>query len=311
MWQLSRSTSSDGQEQVHVDEVILSPEEMQRLGAWYVPSPFLDDLNRFAEALSSIERVAMTEVAGRPAYVLRGQLFGFGQPGAGNHIEPVTSTVQLVVDAETFWVLGRTERVPGTGQQEAMVAGLVQRTRRFAILSPERVPVNTFDFTPPPEAEVRTVEGFSDYYAPTSGIVDLEDVFKLTRFAPVLPSNVPPDLKQRSVFHYQGPGRASALSIVYSGRPGRQAHLRQYEHAGILEQAARAVTVGEGKGWLMPDPMYGHKFSLHLVEPGLDTVPRGRRWPGGVELDAWGLSLEEAVMMLASLEPYTGDESGD
>ena len=308
MWQLSRSTSSDGQEQIQVDEILLSPEEMQRLGSWYVPSPFLDDLNRFAEALSGMERVAMTEVAGRPAYVLRGQLFGFGQPGAGNRIEPVTSTVQLVVDAETFWVLGRTERVPGTGQQKEMVAGLVQRTRRFAILSPERVPANTFDFTPPPEAEVRTVEGFSAYYAPTSGIVDLEDVFKLTRFAPVLPSNVPPDLKQRSVFHYQGPGGASAFGIVYWGRPGRQAHLRQYEHAGIMEQAARAVAVGDWQGWLMSDPMYGHKFSLHLVEPGPDTGPRGRRWPGGVELDAWGLSLDEAVTMLASLEPYKSDQ---
>jgi hypothetical protein len=253
----------------------------------------------------------MTEVAGRPAYVLRGQLFGLGRPGEGNHIEPVTSTVQLVVDAKTFWVLGRTERVPRAGQQNEVVAGLVQHTRRFAILSPERVPANTFDFTPPPEAEVRTVQGIGEYFAPTIGIVDLEDIVRLTRFVPVLPSNVPPDLEQRSVFHYQGPNQASAFGIVYWGRPGRQALLRQYENAEILEQAARAVAVGEKQGWLMPDPIYGHKFSLHLVEPGPDTGPRDQRWPGGVELDAWGLSLDEAVMMLASLEPYAGDESGD
>jgi hypothetical protein len=304
MWQLSRSTSADGQEQIQVDEVILSPEEMQRLGSWYVPSPFLDDLNRFAEALSGIERVAVTEVAGRPAYVLRGQLFGFGQPGAGNRMEPVTSTVQLVVDAETFWVLGRTERVPGTGHQKETVAGIVQRTRRFAIVSPERVPANTFGFTPPPAAEVRTVKGISDYYAPISSVVDLEDTVKLTRFAPVVPSNVPPDLRQHSVIHYRGPGQSSAIDIVYWGRPGRQAHLRQYEQAGSLEQAARVVAVGERQGWLVPDPIYGHRFSLHLIEPG----PRDRRWPGDVELDAWGLSLDEAVAMLASLEPYKSDQ---
>ncbi len=307
MWQLSRSISDDGHEGIHVDEIILSPEEMQKLGSWYVPSPFLDDLDRLTDVLNSVEKTAEIEVAGRPAYVLRGQLFGFGQPSEGNRIDPVTSTVQLVVDAETYWVLGRTERVPGGEQQTEVVAGVVQRTRRFQVLSPELVPRDTFDFTPPPGAEVRTVEGIGDYYAPASDAIGLEDAARLTSFTLVLPSSLPPDLEARPLFHYQGSGTAGTFGIVYLGQPGRQAYLQEYGQARPLGRAARVVAVGKMQGWLVPDPIDGQQFSLHLVEPQPDLGPDGRPWPASVELQVWGLSLDEAVAMLASLEPYRGD----
>jgi outer membrane lipoprotein-sorting protein len=325
MWQLSRSVSAGGSEQIQVDEIILSPAEMQGLSSWYVPSPFLDDLGRFTDVPSSVERVADIEVAGRRAYVLSGQLFGFGQPGVGNRIDPVTSTVQLIVDAETYWVLGRTERVPGAGQQKDVVAGIVQRTRRFALLSLEQVPPNAFDFTPPPEAKVRRVEGIGGYYAPISDAIGLEDAAKLTGFSLVLPSDLPSDLRPRPFFRYtcpgghapgnrgcegQGSGQAGTFGIVYLGRPGRQAYLLEYEQAQPLRQAARVVAAGKRQAWLVPDPIGGHAFSLHLLERQPEPGPDGRRWPGGVELHVWGLSLNEAVAMLASMQPYRGDEEG-
>ncbi len=78
--------------------------------------------------------------------------------------------------------------------------------------------------------------------------------------------------------------------------------LLEYERAQPLEQAARAVNIGQGQGWLVPDPIDAHKFSLHLVEPRGGQEGDGRSWPGSVELHAWGLALDEAVAMLASLQ---------
>jgi outer membrane lipoprotein-sorting protein len=311
MWQLSRTVSQDGHERVQVDEIILSSEEMRELASWYVPSPFLDDLDRFAEVLDNVELVREIEVAGRPAYVLRGQLFGFGWPVQGSRIDPVTSTVQLVVDAETYWLLGRAERVPLTGGQGAIAAGLTQRTRRFEILSPEQVPPEAFSLVPPPGAEVRTVEGIAGYYAPASDAIGLDEAAALTSFSLVLPSKLPHDLKARPSFRHtcpsgqcQGPGRAGIFGIVYLGQPGRQAFLLEYEQARLPGRAARLVAVGDQQGWLAPDPIDGRKFSLYLVEPEPDVGPDGRPWPRTVELQVWGLSLDEAVGMLASLEPY-------
>jgi hypothetical protein len=276
-----------------------------------VPSPFLDDLDRFAEVLDNVELVSEIEVAGRPAYVLRGQIFGFGWPVQENRIDPVTSTVQLVVDAETYWLLDRAERVPMVGGEGAIAAGLTQRTRRFEILSPEQVPPDAFTFVPPPGAEVRTVEGIAGYYAPASDAIGLDEAATLTSFSLVLPSELPHDLQARPSFRYtcpggqcQGPGRAGMFSIIYLGQPGRQAFLLEYAQARLPGRAARLVAVGDKQGWLAPDPIDGRKFSLYLVEPEPDTGPDGRPWPRTVELQVWGLSLDEAVAMLASLEPY-------
>jgi hypothetical protein len=299
---------------VQVDEIILSSDEMRELASWYVPSsPLTDDLERFAEVLGSVEKVAEIEVAGRPAYVLRGQLFGFGWPGQGSRIDPVTSTVQLVVDAETYWLLDRAERVPAVGGGGDVAAGFTQRTRRFEILAPEQVPSDAFDFVPPPDAQVRTVEGIADYYAPSPDAIGLEEAAAVTSFTVVLPSDLPDDLKPRPYFRYtcpsgqcqaQGPGRAGTFGIVYLGRPGRQAFLLEYEGLQLPGRAARLVAVGQKQGWLVRDSVDGRKFSLYLFEPQPSVGPDGRPWPRSVELQVWGLSLDEAVAMLASLEPY-------
>jgi hypothetical protein len=211
------------------------------------------------------------------------------------------------VDAETYWVLGRTERVPSVSLGGEVITGIAQRTTRFAILSPERVPANTFDFTPPADAEVRTIKGINDFFVSSASSVELAVLSELTHFAPALPSDMPLDLKQGAAVHYQQPGQGGAFGIFYWGAPGRRAQLREYEQAEILDEAARAVAVGEKQGWLVADPIYGRKFSLHLADPGPGTASPGQSWPGAVELDAWGLSLDEAVTMLTSLEPYTGD----
>jgi hypothetical protein len=308
MWQLSRTFSDDGHERIHVDEIILSAEEMQELGSWYVPSPFLDDLDRFTQVLDRVEKVAEVDVGGRPAYVLRGQLYGLGQPGEGDRIAPVTSTVQLIVDAETYWVLGRDERVPRVGAEQEVFAGIVQRTRRFEILSPDAVPSDTFGFTPPAGAEVRSVQGIAGYYAPSPDAIGLDEAAALTSFTLVLPAELPEDLNPRSFFRFTGPGQAGTFGIVYLGDVGRQALLLEYAQAQLLGRAARLVTIGEKQGWLVPDPIDGHKFSLHLIEPEPAPGPDGRPWPGGLELQVWGLSLQEAVAMLASLEPYPTGE---
>lgn len=304
MWQLSRTVLDDGRERVQVDEIILSPDEMKELASWYVPSPFLDDLDRFGEVLDNVELVGEIDVAGRSAYVLRGQLFGFGRPGQGSRIDPVTSTVQLVVDAETYWLLGRAERAPTAGDEVAVAAGFTQCTRRFEIFSPDQAPPDAFSFVAPPGAEVRTVQGIAGYYAPTPGAIGLDEAAALTSFSLVLPSELPDDLQPRPSFQYQGPGLAGAFGILYLGQAGRQAFLLEYEQARALGRAARLVEVGDKQGWLVTDPIDGRKFSLYLVEPQPAIGPDGRPWPQTIELQVWGLTLDEAVMMLASLEPY-------
>jgi hypothetical protein len=304
MWQLSRSVTSDGREATRVDEIVLSPQEMEELASWLVPSPFLDDLDRFTDVLGDVERVAEIEIAGRSAFVLRGQLFGFGQPGAGNRIDPVTSTVQLLIDADSYWVLGRIERLPGVGGAGGTVAGTVQRTRRFELLPLEQVPQDAFSFSPPPGAEVRTVNGIAGYYAPTPDAIGLDEAVQLTSFTLVLPSRLPGDLQPRPFFQYQGPGPAATFSIVYLGTLGRQAFLLEHQEALPLARATRMVQVGQKRAWLAPDPIDGRKFSLYLIDPQPDQGPDGRPWPGGIELQVWGMSVDEAVGMLASLQPY-------
>jgi hypothetical protein len=311
MWQLSRTDGGEAQGQTQVTEIILSPEEMRELGSWYVPSPFLDDLDRFTQVLDKVEKVAEIEVAGRPAYVLQGRLYGFGRPGEGKRIEPVTSTVQLIVDSETYWVLGRDERVPRVGAEQAIFAGVVQRTRQFEILARDRVPAGTFGFTPPPGAEVRTVQGIAGYYAPSPDAIGLQEAAALTSFTLVLPAELPEDLYPRPFFRFTGPGQAGTFGIVYLGDAGRQAFLLEYAQAQPLGRAARLVAIGEKQGWLVPDPIDGHKFSLYLIDPEPAPGPDGRPWPGGLELQVWGLSLEEAVAMLASLEPYPTGATGE
>ena len=166
------------------------------------------------------------------------------------------------------------------------------------------MPSHVFAFTPPVGAEVRTSQGIADYYAPSADAIGLEEAATLTSFTLVLPSELPDDLKPRPNFRYTGPGRAGTFGIVYLGHAGRQAFLLEFERARALGRAARMVAVGQKQGWLVPDPIDGHKFSLYLMEPEPDPGPDGRPWPGGVELQAWGLSLDEAVAMLVSLEPY-------
>jgi hypothetical protein len=310
MWQAARTTAEGEQDEVQVDQILLEPQEMAELSGWLVPSPSLDDLQRFTGILERVEKRAEIKVAGRPAYVVNGRLYGFGQPTSRGDIQPVTTTVQLVVDAETFWVLGRVERLPAAVEGESL-AGVIQRTRLFEILPPEGVPEGAFSYTPPPDAQVRTVQGLSGYYAAQPDAIGLEEAARLTSFRLLLPTDLPPDLRARPFFRYQGPGPAATFGVLYLGDPGRQAFLIEYEQAGPMTRATRLVQVGSGQGWLAADPIDGRKFSLFLIDPGPALAADGRPWPGGVELQAWGLTVDEAAGMLASLSPFEAPSQGE
>ena len=95
-----------------VNDVVLSPEDLRELElASETPVPFRDDLASFADILPDVELAGETTVAGRRAYLLKGQLFTYGQNPTRETPRPITSTVTLIVDAETYWVLGQEEMV--------------------------------------------------------------------------------------------------------------------------------------------------------------------------------------------------------
>jgi hypothetical protein len=308
MWQVWHADAGPGQEQIVVDEIKLSPREMEELGTWLVPSPFLDDLERLTGVLEHVEKDGVTTAAGRPAYIIQGELFGFGRPAPDGHIDPVTSTIQLLVDQESYWILDRVEHISVGEGDEKRLAGVVQRTRHFELVPSDAVPHNLFEFKPPTGAQVHVAEGLADYYAPAADAISLEQAAKLTSFVPVLPADLPSDLQPRPFFRYQGPGPAATFGIVYLGRPGRQAFLLELEAARPLPGATRLVNIGEQQGWMMPDRIDGRKFSLFLFEPEPEVGPDGRKRPGGVELQAWGLSMDEAKRMLSSLQPYQANQ---
>jgi hypothetical protein len=75
-------------------------------------------------------------------------------------------------------------------------------------------------------------------------------------------------------------------------------------------RAARLVDVGGRQGWLERDLLRDSRFVIYLPNWDVNVQeippdPDDRQLPGLVMLDAQGLTVEEAIAVLESLEPYT------
>ncbi len=299
----------------YVDEIILSPEEMRQQASWYVPSPFRGDLTHFADILPDVEMIGETTMAGRQVYLLRGPLSVLGGIDRDGIARSIVSTVTLFVDAETYWLLGREEVVEGEDRPR-----FIYRTERFELLPQDRVPDDTFTFTPPEGVKVRRLEGIDDFYRePRLPSLTLEEAADATPFTLLVPAALPDDLEPLPyVLLQEGPPDErfsyDEFILIYRGRPGRLMTLSEYMLPREPELAARLVEVGGRQGWLESNLIDSRRFVLylpdwdvaeHYTEQGIPEEPGDRLPPGGVVLQAWGLSVDEAIAVLESLEPYT------
>ena len=301
----------------YVEEVVLSAEEMQELALWHVPSPFREDLTRFAEMLPDVELVGETTTAGRKAHLLRGH--GVAFEAGSDEVPPrlVTSTVTLTVDAETFWLLGLEELVEGEARPR-----IVYRTEQFEILSQEQVAESAFMFTPPPDVQVRRLYGIESwYYEPHLPTITLKEAVEAAPFVFMLPTALPQDLEPLPFVLVQesltDTPPMETYELVYQRGPGRVVRLFQSAMPEGPGLAARPIEVGDRQGWLVSDLIDSRQFTIYLpdweIARRYDTL---RKWqaaldsgvklrPGGVSLKVWGFSAEEAIAVLESLEPYT------
>jgi hypothetical protein len=289
---------------------------MQELASWHIPSPFRDDLTRFADILPDVEVVGDTTVVGRRAYLLQGQLFGLGVSGPDGIPHPVTSTVTLTIDAETYWLLGREEVVEGESRPR-----ITYHTRRFELLPQDQVPGEAFTFTAPEGVEVRRLEGIDSVYRePHQPAMTLEETADFAPFVFLVPTALPDDLKPLSHVllqeERQGERWDDTFMLIYQGRPGRQIVLSESVLPRGPAWAARLVGIGGRQGWLESDLIDSHLFSLYLpnwdvlehytkTRSGIPEEPDERLPPGSVVLRVRGLSVDEAIAILESLEPYT------
>jgi len=303
----------------YVDEIILSPDEMQELASWHVPSPFRNDLTLFADMLPDVELVGETTVAGRPAHLLRGQLMAFETHS--DQIPPrlATSTVTLTVDAETFWLLGLEEMVEGEVRPR-----IVYRTQQFEVLSPEQTPGSAFAFTPPESVSVRRLTGMDSVYEePRLPTMTLPEAAEAAPFILTIPTFWPQDLEPLPhLLVEEIPTETPAMKkyqkyqLIYRGRPGRQMLLTEAAMPGGPGLTARPVDVGGRQGWIESDLIDSRKFTVYLpdweIAEQYDTLEKWQAaldagvklTPGSVSVVAWGISVEEAVTVLESLEPY-------
>jgi hypothetical protein len=321
MWECEYYPERGEEGDSFVDEIILSPEEMWELASWHIPSPFRDDLTRFADILPDVEVVGETNVAGRWAYLLRGQLFtASGVNDLDETLVPVTSTVTLTVDAETYWLLGREEAVEGEARPR-----FISRTRRFELLAQDQVPDHAFTFTPPEDVEVRRLEGIDSLYdKPRLPTMALEEASDDAPFIFLTPTALPDDLEPPSRvllnhLHVDAQVWDTEFMLIYRGKPGRQIMLTESMLPRMPALAARLVDVGDRQGWLVSDPIDSRQFMILLLDSDVakhyDTSlgkwkraiadPDDKLPPASVILRVWGFSVDEAIAVLASLEPYT------
>lgn len=310
LWTYSdRAPFYEGESGPYVEEIVLSPDEMQELAAWHVPAAARDDLARFADMLPDVQVVGESEMAGRTVYLLQGKLLTLGTRfNRDGSPRPTETTVTLVVDAETYWLLGREERVEGEDQPR-----IVYRTQRFELLSPNQVPKDAFSFSPPADVPVRHLEGIDSIYrAPSLPSMPLEEAVAAAPFVLLLPGEFPDDLEALPYVLVEegrpdGPVAEQDFFIIYQGEPGRQMLLAESLLPKGSGLSARLVEIGDRQGWLQSDLIDARQFTIHLpnwemTEQGI--APSDKPPPGYIMLHAWGLSVDEAVAVLESLVPY-------
>jgi hypothetical protein len=309
---------SGGESNPTIEEIVLSPDEMRELARWHVPSPGREDLAHFADMLPDIRFVGESEMAGRRVYLLQGQLPAlsseFNEDGAPR---PTKATVTLAVDAETYWLLGREEQLVSEERPR-----IRYRTERFELLPRDQVPEGAFAFSPPPGVPIRKMDGIDSVYrTPKLPSMSVDEAVALAHFALQLPTELPGDMEALPYVLADEalPEELEAgpdLIVIYRGAPGRQMLLVESPLPTGPALLAQPVRVGEREGWLESDLIDARQFTIHLADwgvparyatpahPAEEEAPTGRLPPGHVMLHAWGLSVDEAVAVLASLMPY-------
>jgi hypothetical protein len=309
---------SEGESVPYVEEIMLSADEMQELAAWHVPAAARDELARFADMLPDVRVIDKSEMAGRPVYLLQGKLLTpetqFNRDGSPRPTEVI---VTLAVDAETYWLLGREEQVPGEDRPR-----IIYRTQHFELSAPGQVPKDAFSFSPPAGASVRHLEGIDSIYrVPSLPSMPLEEAAAAAPFALLLPSALPDDLEALpyvlvDVGQPEKPVAEQDFIIIYQGKPGRQMLLVESALPKGSAFSARLVQIGDRQGWLESDLIDARQFTIYLsnwklseLHAPLRSRPEGiapgdRLPPGYVRLHAWGLSVDEAIAILESLMPY-------
>lgn len=317
MWQ-SYNSYEPGKEEATVDEIMLSGEEMQSLASWYVPSPFRNDLESFEDMVPAIKRVGKTTVAGRSAYLLRGKLDTMNRASPKDIVK---STVTLSVDAETYWLLSYEEKVKGETYPRT-----VFRTELFEVLPHHQVPDEAFTFTPADGSDLRVLQGIDNFYQmPRNPTLPLEQAIATVPFALMLPTSIPDTLQREAYVIVEQDGASPApwyddYVFVYRGAQGQQMLLLESMVPTGLSMITRPVEIGERQGWLSSDFLYAQVCTLHLFDwdlaeryggnTGLQNYvnnlpedPSARPEPGYVMLQTWGLTLDEAKAVMASLAP--------
>ncbi|MDY6875082.1 MAG: hypothetical protein SWK90_02605 [Chloroflexota bacterium] len=150
----------------------------------------------------------------------------------------------------------------------------------------------------------------------------LEEATDAAPFVFLVPTALPDDLELLpyvvllQVQEGYSDGRLShdEFLLIYRGKPGRYVILSESMLPKGPGLAARLADVGGRQGWLESDLIDSHQFVLYLPDWGVAEHYIGRGIPeeaddklppGSVILRVSGLSVDEAIAVLESLEPYT------
>jgi hypothetical protein len=245
---------------------------------------------------------ALVERATRMDDLLRGELPTMlidhdGQP------DTITARVTLFVDAETYWLLGREESVEGEDRPPVRY-----QTVRFDLVAPAEVPETAFTLTPPEEIDARQIDGLEPgYQNPTMPHVTLEEAAKPAPFTLLLPATLPTGLEMRPIASIEPFASTSTrLTQVYENGVYGWMVLSEYEGLIYPGYASRPVEISGKRAWVERDLIYSNAFTVYLSSQwDQDETPADNSLPGSVVLAVRGYSLDEAIAVLGSLEPYT------
>jgi hypothetical protein len=284
----------------YTDEFILSPEEMQLITKNSVPSPFRDELDRFADILPDVKVVGESTMAGRRVYLLRGEL-PTGRIAHDGQPHTVNAVVTLFVDAETYWLLGRKEFVQGEERPR-----MQYQTVRFDLIPPDQVADTVFTLTSPEGVNVRQINGLDPGYRNlTVPYISLEEAADAAPFVILLPTTLPADLEMQPVATIEPHGTTAArFTQLYSNVDYGWMFLEEYEWLSDIGFAGRPVDIDGKQGWVRHDLIYADVFTITLVQQNQEETTKNKPLPRTVVLTVRGYSLNEAINALNSLKPY-------
>lgn len=285
----------------YADEFILSPEEMRLMTEKSVPTPFRDELDRFADILPDVKVVGESTMAGRRVYLLRGELPAGGIAHDGQP-HTVNAVVTLFVDAETYWLLGREEFVQGEERPR-----MQYQTVRFDLLPPDQVTDTVFTLTSPEGVDVRQINGLdSEYRNLTVPYISLEEAADAAPFVILLPTTLPAGLEMQPVAAIEPHGSTSVrFTQLYSNVNYGWMFLEEYEWLSYTGLAGKPVDIDGKQGWVQHDLIYADAFTIVLVQQNQEETTKDKPLPRTVALTVRGYSLDEAIAVLESLEPYS------